>query len=86
MKDRDDSNTVRIANLSEDTVEQDVRDLLAHLGPVSRVFVARNFDLNTCKGFAFVTFYDKQTGQNAIDKLDGFGYDNLILKVDWARR
>jgi translation initiation factor 3 subunit G len=26
----------------------------------------------------------REDGQQAIDKLDGFGYDNLILSVSWA--
>lgn len=63
-----------------------MRDLVSRFGPVQRVFVAKNRDTGLCKGFAFVTFYDKQTCQAAIDKLDGFGYDSLILRVDWAKR
>jgi translation initiation factor 3 subunit G len=60
--------------------------LLANFGPVARVFVARDHQLGICKGFAFVTFFDKERCQQVIDKLDGFGYDSLILKVDFAKR
>jgi len=86
MKDRrDDLATIRITNLSEDTTEQDVADLVKRFGPTSRVFVARDRELNICKGFAFVSYYDKEHAERAMAKLDGFGYDNLILKVEWAR-
>lgn len=33
-----------------------------------------------------MTFYDRQTGLNCIEKLNGRPYDNLILAVDWAQR
>jgi len=26
----------------------------------------------------------REDGQRAIDKLDGYGYDSLILRVEWA--
>ncbi|KAI8896029.1 translation initiation factor eIF3g [Globomyces pollinis-pini] len=83
---RDDANTIRISNLSEDTTENDVRDLLHNLGSTSRVFVARDHQQNICKGFAFITFHDRQNAQNAINRLNGFGYDSLILRVDWAQK
>ena len=40
---------------------------------------------NPFQGFAFVHYYDKSDAQKAIDKLNGFGYDHLILKVEWAK-
>ena len=36
------------------------------------------------RGFAFINFTHRDEGQRAINKLNGFGYDNLILKVEWA--
>jgi translation initiation factor 3 subunit G len=60
--------------------------LLTKFGPVARVFVAKDHQTGLCKGFAFITFYDKERAQACIDKLDGHGYDSLILQVDWARR
>ena len=36
------------------------------------------------RGFAFVNMVSREDGQRAIDKLDGYGYDSLILRVEWA--
>ncbi|KAL2919894.1 hypothetical protein HK105_200811 [Polyrhizophydium stewartii] len=83
---RDDANTIRISNLSEDTTEDDVRALVSKFGSTSRVFVAWDRDLGVCKGFAFVGFYDKSAAERAIEKLNGYGYDNLILRVEWSKR
>ncbi|KND04992.1 translation initiation factor eIF3 core subunit g [Spizellomyces punctatus DAOM BR117] len=82
---RDDFPTIRITNLSEDTSESDVKDLVGKFGHTSRVFVARDRETNACKGFAFVSFYHKEDAERALEKLNGFGYDNLILRVEWAR-
>ena len=41
---------------------------------------------NSSKGVAFVTFNDKKNAQKTIDCLSRFGYDNLILQVEWANK
>jgi translation initiation factor 3 subunit G len=82
---RDDPNTIRISNLSEDTTDADVRALVNPFGSVSRVFVAMDRDYGGCKGYAFVTFFERSRAEACIAKLDGYGYDSLILKVDFAR-
>lgn len=44
---------------------------------------------STCRsfwqGFAFVSYDSKRSAQKAIDSLNGYGYDHLILKVEWAK-
>ncbi|KAH6563984.1 hypothetical protein BASA50_010978 [Batrachochytrium salamandrivorans] len=82
---RDDTNTIRISNLSEDASDGDVRDLVSKFGMASRVYVAKDHATQQCKGFAFVTFIDRMTAERVISKLNGHGYDNLILSVDWSR-
>ncbi len=37
------------------------------------------------QGFAFVHFMNKKDAKKAIDTLNGYGYDHLILKVEWAK-
>jgi translation initiation factor 3 subunit G len=38
-----------------------------------------------CKGFGYITFQDHKAAQEVIDKLDGHGYDQRVLNVDWAK-
>ncbi|KAJ3135024.1 translation initiation factor eIF3 subunit g [Physocladia obscura] len=83
--DRDDLPTVRISNLSEDVTEQDLRDLIHRFGPTARVFVAWDKDLDKCKGFGYVTFYEKMDADRCIKALNGYGYDNLILAAEIAK-
>ena len=83
---RDDLPTLRVTNISEDTQEQDLRDLFSYVGRVARVYVGRDRETGAGRGFAFVSFEDKATAQRAIDRMNGRGYDNLILNVGWSRK
>lgn len=84
MNRRREENSVRVSNLSEDTREQDLQELFRPFGPVTRIYVAFNRETGESRGFAFVNFVNKDDAQRAINKLDGYGYDNLILRVEWA--
>ncbi|KAL6635262.1 hypothetical protein ACP70R_027933 [Stipagrostis hirtigluma subsp. patula] len=84
MRRRNDENSVRVNNLSEDTTEPDLRELFEKFGPVSRVYVAADRITGAKRGFGFVNFVHREDGENAIKTLDGYGYDNLILRVEWA--
>jgi RNA recognition motif-containing protein len=83
---RDDLPTLRVTNISEDTQENDLRELFGGFGKVARVYVGRDRETGAGKDFAFVSFDDKATAQKAIDKVNGRGYDNLILSVQWSRK
>eukprot|EP00891_Asterochloris_glomerata_P001492 jgi/Astpho2/1492/Aster-05376 len=85
MTKRREENSVRVTNLSEDTREEDLRDLFSPFGPISRVYIAYDRDTGENRGFAFVNFVYREDAQRAITKLDGYGYDNLILRVEWAQ-
>jgi len=82
---RDDLPTLRVTNISEDTQEQDLRDLFSHVGRVARVYVGRDRETGIGKGFAFVSFEDRAVAQRAIERMNGRGYDNLILSVGWSQ-
>jgi translation initiation factor 3 subunit G len=82
---RDDLPTLRVTNISEDVEENDLRDLFGAFGRVARVYVGRDRETGAGKGFAFVSFEDKEVAKRAMEKLHGRGYDNLILSVQWSR-
>jgi len=37
------------------------------------------------QGFAFINFHRKEDAERAIAGVSGFGYDHLILNVEWAK-
>lgn len=84
FQERDDSTTVRVSNISDDVSDADLRDLFRRFGSVQRVYLAKDRETGLSRGFAFITFYQREDGQAAIDKLNGHGYDHLILSVQWA--
>ncbi|KAJ7158720.1 hypothetical protein C8R46DRAFT_1290680 [Mycena filopes] len=82
---RDELPTLRVTNLSEDTQENDLRELFGIFGRVARVFVGRDRETGAGKGFAFVSFEERAVAQKAMEKVNGKGYDNLILSVQWSQ-
>lgn len=84
MKRRTEENSVRVTNLSEDTREADLNELCTTFGPVTRTYVATDQSTGICRGFGFVNFLNREDAHKAIKVLNGYGYDNLILHVEWA--
>ncbi|XP_047323948.1 eukaryotic translation initiation factor 3 subunit G-like [Impatiens glandulifera] len=84
MRRRNDENSVRVTNLSEDTREPDLHELFRTFGSVTRVYVAIDQKTGMSRGFGFVNFANREDGERAIAKLNGYGYDNLILRVEWS--
>ena len=83
--DNRDQNTLRVTNISEETTEADLQELFQPFGRISRVYLAKDKETMQSRGFAFVSFVHREDAAKAMDKLDGHGYDHLILKVEWAR-
>lgn len=83
--DNRDQNTIRVTNISEDTTEADLQELFQPFGRISRVYLAKDKETMQSRGFAFVSFVHREDAARAMDKLQGHGYDHLILKLEWAR-
>jgi translation initiation factor 3 subunit G len=83
--DENQQNTVRITNLSEDTTESDLAELVRSFGRTTRIFLAKDKHTNASRGFAFVTFLQYEDAAASIAKLNGYGYANLILHAEWAK-
>ena len=83
---RDDLATLRVTNVSEYAEEDEMRDLFGRWGRVTRVFLAKDRETGRAKGFAFVSFAERGDASKACAKMDGFGYNNLILRVEFAKK
>ncbi|CAN8103153.1 unnamed protein product [Discula destructiva] len=84
--DRDDLATLRVTNVSEMAEEQELRDMFERFGRVTRVFLAKDRETGRAKGFAFISFADREDAVKACSKMDGFGFKHLILKVEFAKK
>ena len=76
--------TICVTNLSPATTEADLHELVSHYGRVSRVNLARKPDTSASRGFGFVTFANQADATSAMEALQGYGYDHMILKLQWA--
>jgi len=77
--------TVRVTNLPEEITDSDIKELFKNIGEVSRIYLARDKITAKSKGYAFVSFRSKSDAAKAIKIVNGFGYANLILTVEWAK-
>lgn len=83
---RDDLATLRVTNVSEMAEEGELRDMFERFGRVTRVFLAKDKDTGLAKGFAFISFADRDDAVKACNKMDGFGFKHLILRVEFAKK
>lgn len=84
-------NTLRVSNLSKAVTEDDLRDLFEPFGRVLRVSLPRverqenGKMIKEPRGFAYIAFLRKEDAEKALDRLQGYGYDHLIIKLEWAK-
>lgn len=76
--DRDDSATLRVTNVSEFAEEQDLRDMFSRYGHVTRVFLAKDRETGRAKGFAFISYADRDDAAKACEKMDGCKFSPLV--------
>jgi len=76
--------TLRVTNLSEETSEQDLQSMFQPFGHLQRVYLAKEKETYRSKGFAFVSYVRRRDAQAAMDALNGKGWDYLILNIEWA--
>jgi len=83
---RDDLATLRVTNVSEMAEEQELRDMFERFGRVTRVFLAKDRETGLAKGFAFISYNERSDAAKAAEKMDGFGFKHLILRVEFAKK
>jgi len=82
---REETSTIRVTNLSEEIIEQDLQELFKPFGPISRIYLAKDKVTNLSKGFAFINYDSREDAKRAMEALSGRGIDHLILNIEWAK-
>lgn len=72
--------------VSEFAEENDLRDMFERYGRVTRVFLAKDRETGRAKGFAFVSYADRSDAERACERMDGYGFGHLILRVEFAKK
>lgn len=81
-------NTLRVSNLTKAVTEEDLRDLFERFGRIHRISLPRIEDKTGEKiprGFAYIAFARREDAEEAMTRLQGHGYDHLIIKIEWAK-
>ena len=77
--------TIFVYNIGTSCTEAEVYRLFAPFGALQKVDLVRDMESDLCKGYAFVTFYDKGAAEMAIMSLNGFFYNGKPLQVRFKK-
>ena len=77
--------TIYIGNLSFQASEEDIRDVFAEYGEVTRISLPIDRETGRKRGFAFVDMADDSKEDQAISELDGAEWLGRELRVNKAR-
>ena len=73
-----------IGNLSHDTSEQELRDMLAPYEPILEIIRPTDRETGRPRGFAFVSFDTREAGEKAMEELDGSTLGERTLRINEA--
>lgn len=76
--------TIRVSNLTKAITDGDLHDLFAPFGRILRISLPRVEKTKEPRGFAYVAYYNRSDAEKAMEKLNGHGYDHLIIKLEWT--
>jgi translation initiation factor 3 subunit G len=84
--DRDQEHVLKVQNLTQEAVEDDIRDLFSNFARPSYIKLVRDRNTQESRGLAFVKFTRKSDAQLCLDNLNGHPYGNQILMVEWSQQ
>lgn len=74
-----------VGNLSYDTIESDLRELISQAGNTISVTLIKDRTTGMSKGFAFVEMDSRDTAQKAITMFNGYMLRERQITVSMAR-
>ncbi|KAK9460493.1 eukaryotic translation initiation factor 3 subunit G-domain-containing protein [Lipomyces oligophaga] len=86
LRERDDSASLRVSNLGEDVTEDELRLKFEKYGRIQRIFLPTDRETGNSKGYAYVSYIRPSDADTAIKMLNGRGFQNLIMRVEFAQQ
>ena len=77
--------SIYVGNLSYEVSQEDLNEVFAEYGTVTRVHIPTDRETGRVRGFAFVEMESEANEDKAIETLDGAEWMNRQLKVNKAR-
>jgi RNA recognition motif-containing protein len=77
--------TIYVGNLSFQATEEDLREVFAEYGKVSRISLPTDRETGRKRGFAFVEMEDEAQEDQAISELDGAEWLGREIRVNKAK-
>lgn len=72
---------VFLYNVGELVTEQEIYNLFSQFGGLQKIDIVRDPNTRVCKGYAFLTFDNRPSAENAIFTMDGMVYRGRQLQV-----
>ena len=79
------STNIYVGNLPFSTSSQDLEELFAEHGEVTRAQVITDRETGRSRGFGFVEMAEAASAENAISAMDGADFEGRALKVNVAK-
>lgn len=73
-----------VGKLSFSTIEDNLRKLFLEVGPVSSVSIIKDNFTGSSRGFGFVEMATEEDAKKAVEKLNGFTFEEKTLVVKEA--
>jgi len=77
--------TIYVGNLSFQATEEDLRDIFAEYGEISRISLPTDRETGRKRGFAFIEMKEDSVEENVIAELDGAEWMGRELRVNKAK-
>lgn len=77
--------SIYVGNLSYNVTQEDLTEVFAEYGKVTRVHMPTDRETGRFRGFAFVEMDNEDNEQKAIDELDGAEWMDRELRVNKAK-
>ena len=77
--------TLCVSNIPMYIEEDYLTELFSYYGYIKRVHIAKCRKTGKSRGIAFITFRDRFEAENAMQEMDKYIIDNLVISIDWSK-